>query len=315
MLYPWLQAHWAFFLKRLEQDRLAHAIMIEGPAGSGKNVLATAMVAKLLCSSDEPEACGQCRSCGLLKGGGAHPDRFELHPEEDSQIIKVDQVRQLISSLNLTTSIGSRKVAYIHPADVMNISSSNALLKSLEEPAGDAVLILVSSDSSRLPVTIRSRCQCISVHQPDQQVAIEWLKTTSQKREPDVIAALQAAGGSPLRALQYLESTQLDAYRKVTDGLASLLVKPGSASMIAAGLADIESDDVWRWLSMCASEAVKAGLTGQSVNWLASGQELQNRSLLDLQKLADLNRRLSTTTVRKDLLLQDWLIKWAEQTF
>jgi DNA polymerase-3 subunit delta' len=289
--------------------------MIEGPAGSGKNALASAMMAKLLCSSDQPEACGQCRSCGLLKGGGAHPDRFELQPEEDSQIIKVDQVRQLISSLNLTTSIGSRKVAYIHPADVMNASSANALLKSLEEPTGDAVLILVSSDSSRLPVTIRSRCQSIVVHQPDEQIAISWLNTTSKKPEADVLAALQAAGGSPLRALQYLESTQVDSYRKVTDGLASLLVKPGSASMVAASLADLDSDDVWRWLSMCASEAAKASLTGQPVNWLASGSGLQNRSLLALQKHADLNRRLSTTTVRNDLLLQDWLIRWAEQTF
>lgn len=116
MMYPWLEDHWSFFLQRLQQDRLAHAIMIEGPAGSGKNALATAMVAKLLCSGDEPGACGQCKSCSLL-AGGAHPDRFEIHPEEDSKVIKVDQVRKLISSLDLTTSISVRKLAYIHPAD------------------------------------------------------------------------------------------------------------------------------------------------------------------------------------------------------
>ena len=64
--YPWLNGHWAFFLQRLEQDRLAHAVMIEGPAACGKMALARAMVARLLCSEDQSQACGLCRSCKLL---------------------------------------------------------------------------------------------------------------------------------------------------------------------------------------------------------------------------------------------------------
>lgn len=330
MLYPWLQPHWEFFLQRLKQDRLAHAIMIEGPAGSGKNALACAMVAKLLCSADQPEACGQCRSCGLLKGGGAHPDRFELQPQEDSKVIKVDQVRHLIASLNLTTSISAKKVAYIHPADMMQTAPANALLKCLEEPNGDAVLILVSSDSSRLPVTIRSRCQSITVQQPDEKVVLEWLQLTCQATVDDAQKAVQAAGGSPLRALRYLDSTtigsgpsessslaptRLEDYTRVTDGLAAILAKPGSASIISNELTGINEDDVWRWLSMCTSEAVKSSMTGSAVSWWPADKKLNSKLLLALQKQADLNRRLSDSSVRSDLLLQDWLIRWAEQTF
>lgn len=315
MLYPWLQPHWEFFQQRLTQNRLAHAIMIEGPGGSGKNALASAMVAKLLCSADQPEACGECRSCGLLKGGGAHPDRFELQPEEDSKVIKVDQVRGLIASLNLTTSISARKVAYIHPADAMQRAPANALLKCLEEPNGDAVLILVSSDSSRLPVTIRSRCQSITVQQPDQKVVLEWLQSSSQASVGNAQQALQAAGGSPLRALQYLQSSKLDDYTKVTAGLAAILTQPSIASIVSNELADLDDDDVWRWLSMCASEAVKSSMTGSAVSWWPPDKKLNSHFLLDLQKQADLNRRLSDTSVRSDLLLQDWLIRWAEQTF
>lgn len=315
MLYPWLQPHWQFFQQRLKQDRLAHAIMIEGPGGSGKNALASAMVAKLLCSADQPEACGECRSCGLLKGGGAHPDRFELQPEEDSKVIKVDQVRRLIASLNLTTSISAKKVAYIHPADAMQRAPANALLKCLEEPNGDAVLILVSSDSSRLPVTIRSRCQSITVQQPDEKVALEWLQTTSQTSVDDAQKALQAAGGSPLRALHYLNSNKLEDYNKVTGGLAAILAQPSIASIVSNDLAGLDDDDVWRWLSMCASEAVKSSMTGSAISWWPSDRKLNSNLLLALQKQADLNRRLSDTTVRSDLLLQDWLIRWAEQTF
>lgn len=312
-LFPWLESHWKFFLERLAQDRMAHAIMIEGPAGSGKNALAVAMVAKLLCSTDQPQACGQCRSCKLLKGGGAHPDRFELHPEEDSKIIKVDQIRQLIGSLSLTTSISARKVAYIHPADVMNNNAANALLKSLEEPTGEAVMILVSSDTSRLPVTIRSRCQRIVINQPDQQQVLDWLATTSDRPAEDLNAALQAAGGSPLRALHYLDTPELDAFRSVTSGLADLLDRPASASMVAARLGELDEDDVWRWLSMCAAEAVKSVLSGQPVPWLQASSGLQGKALFDLQKKADVNRRMSASSVRGDLLLQDWLIRWAEQ--
>ncbi|MGA9573412.1 MAG: hypothetical protein WBS20_05635, partial [Lysobacterales bacterium] len=100
-IYPWLKDHWANFLQRLERDKLAHALMVEGPAGTGKGSLANVMVARLLCREPGDFACGHCRSCQLLKGT-AHPDFFELQPEEDSEVIKVDQVRSLIGKLNLT---------------------------------------------------------------------------------------------------------------------------------------------------------------------------------------------------------------------
>ena len=313
-LYPWLLPHWQFFLERLQQDRMAHAVMIEGPAGSGKNALAAAMVAKLLCNENAADACGKCRSCQLLEGG-AHPDRFDLHPEEDSKIIKVDQIRQLTGSLSLTTSISTRKVAYIHPADVMNTNAANALLKSLEEPAGDAVMVLVSSDASRLPITIRSRCQSIVINQPDQKQVLDWLATQSDKPTQDLTIALQAAGGSPLRALHYLDSPELDAFRTVTNGLVELLNRPASASMISAKLGDLDEDDVWRWLSMCVADAIKAELGGRQAPWLQGVSGLQHKTLFALQKKADINRRMSASTVRGDLLLQDWLIRWAEQKF
>lgn len=312
MMYPWLSEHWSFFLKRLHQDRLAHALMIEGPAGSGKNALAVAMVAKLLCSEDQAEACGQCRSCKLL-AGGAHPDRFELHPEEGSEYIRVDQVRGLIGSLDLTTSVSRRKVAYIHPADAMNIAAANALLKSLEEPTGDAVMILVSSDPGSLPVTIRSRCQTIVVNQPDKNLAENWLTETTGSPVDDVKAALKAAGRSPLRAAQYLQSPGADGFVLVTEGLATLLRRPGSVSMVNSRLADLNPDDLWRWLSLCTGEAVKRLMANIDAEWLPTDMNLSEHTLIKLQKQADINRRLARTPVRGDLLLQDWLIRWAEQ--
>lgn len=311
-LYPWLSGHWSFFMQRLEADKLAHALMIEGPSGVGKTALARTMVARLLCNEDQPVACGQCRSCQLLVGG-AHPDYFDLQPEEKSKIIKVDQVRALIGKLDLTTSISERKVAYIHPAEVMNAAAANALLKSLEEPAGNTVLILVSDNPGRLPVTIRSRCQAISISQPDTRIVQKWLEQVSGSPKEQVEAALLAAGGSPLRASHYLNSPDQDAYGQVREGLASLLVRPGSVSQVSSQLSELDPTDLWLWLSICSGEVIKSIMLGQSLKWMPENLKLRDKPVLELQRQADINRQLVITQVRGDLLLQDWLIRWAEQ--
>ena len=310
--YPWLSGHWSFFIQRLESDKLAHALMLEGPQGVGKTTLASAMVAKLLCREDLPRACGKCRSCNLL-AGAAHPDYFELQPEEGSEVIKVDQVRAMIAKLDLTTSISERKVAYIHPAECMNAAAANALLKSLEEPAGDTVLILVSNNPGRLPITIRSRCQAISVKQPATGDVLGWLEQNSGQTSTQVEAALLAAGGSPLRALQYLESPDLDAYKSVRSALATLLERPGSVSMVNSQLIELEPTDLWRWLSICTGEVIKSSMAGQASSWLPANVKLADKPLFELQRKADISRQLAATPIRGDLLLQDWLIRWAEQ--
>ena len=311
-IYPWLGGHWKSFLQRLERDKLAHALLIEGPAGTGKASFAHAVVARLLCREASDTACGHCRSCLLLKGE-AHPDFFGLQPEEDSEVIKVDQVRALIGKLTLTTTISGRKVACIHPAERMNAAAANALLKSLEEPAGDAVLVLVSDNPGRLPATIRSRCQAITVSQPDTGLVGDWLENRSGQSRGQVMEALQAAGGSPLRAARFLANLELEDFARVKKALAFLLGRPAAAAQVGNELGGLDPADLWRWLSICTGEVIKSVLLGQALNWLPANPGLRDTALLELQRQADLNRQLAATPVRGDLLLQVWLINWAEQ--
>lgn len=317
--YPWLAEPWAFFRRCLELDRLPHAMLLEGPAGCGKMALAQAMIAKLLCKEDQPVACGKCRSCELLVGG-AHPELIDITFEINEKTgklrseIVIAQIRRTIEALQLTNTISSRKVACIHPADAMNKNSANALLKSLEEPAGaDTVLVLVSDRPTRLPVTIRSRCQPISVRPPVPRDVREWLVSSSGRGEAEVTAAVEAAGGSPLRAEHFLSSPELEAYSQVRESLATLLGRPAAVTGVAARLAELDETNTWHWLSSNAGEAAKSVMQGRHPAWVPAGVQLNAKTLLQLEKQAGINRQLLATAVRNDLMLQAWLIKWVEQ--
>jgi DNA polymerase-3 subunit delta' len=318
-LLPWLQEPWAFFSRCLDMDRLPHALLVEGPPGCGKMALADAMTARLLCNEGQPAACGQCRSCELL-AGGAHPELVDITFEINEKTgklrteIVIEQIRRTIGTLQLTNTISPRKVARIHPADAMNRNAANALLKSLEEPVGaDTVLILVSSRPARLPVTIRSRCQPVTVRQPCRQALHEWLASTSGKNDDEIGAALEASGGSPLRAAEFLSSPELDAYAKVRENLAALLARPGAVTSVAGQLEKLDAANTWYWLSSCAGEAARGMMRGSLPAWLPAGVQLDARTLLQLQRRADMNRQLLATTVRRDLMLEAWLITWIGQ--
>ena len=140
-----------------------------------------------------------------------------------------------------------------------------------------------------------------------------WLQTHGGKNDELINTAIDAAGGSPLRAAQFLESPELDAFTQVRESLATLLSRPASAVAVSERLAKLDETDTWRWLSSCTSDAIRAGMRGQAPGWIPANIQLDSKSLLQLQKQADINRQLSTTPVRSDLLLQAWLIGWAEQ--
>jgi DNA polymerase-3 subunit delta' len=219
-LYPWQKKAWEAL--RGQRERMPHALLIHGALGIGKLQLAERFTQSLLCEAVDAvgEPCGECAGCRWL-GAGSHPDCRWVEPEalarqaasaadadepaparatKPSLEIKVDQIRALDDFLNLKSHRGGARVALIHPAEAMNPSAANALLKGLEEPPGRAMFILVSHRPARLLATIRSRCVAVPVPVPDAGVSLAWLE--SQKAR-DAASWLAFASGSPLRALQY----------------------------------------------------------------------------------------------------------------
>jgi DNA polymerase-3 subunit delta' len=255
---PWHEAQWRQVRAWAESGRTPHAVLLAGAPGLGKEAFARRLAHALLCTSpgapDTP--CGTCASCRMM-GQGAHPDYVELTPEEAGKPLRVDAIRELTAHLALRSAMGRRKVVLIHPAEAMNRSAANALLKTLEEPQGESVLLLVSHVPSRLPATVRSRCQRLSFRAPPHGVAKSWL--VGHLSEPgDADRFLKLSGGAPLAALAVARSEALEGMGKVEEGVSALLASQADPVAVAESWGKLGAAEVCRWCWHLGADAVRA---------------------------------------------------------
>lgn len=235
-IYPWFATQWQHVLQQSQQGRLPHALLLAGPAGIGKEAFAEHLAHLLLCHRPQQgQACGQCRSCELIASGG-HPDLFHLGPEEEGKQIRVDQVRELTSVLHSTAQQGGYRVMIMEPAEALNVAAANALLKTLEEPGSDTMMILVSHQLGQLMPTIRSRCQRIDFKMPESGQATQWLQERLKMAEDEAHKLLAIAQGAPLGAVKLKEGELLDLRRTFMTSLADLLRDRTSAISVAQKL-------------------------------------------------------------------------------
>lgn len=217
---PWIAAQTHTLLAQR-----GHAWLLAGPSGLGQYELALALVRAWLCEHATPHgACGACGSCHAIEVR-AHADLCVLMPEtvmlalnwplaekaqdeieskkrKASKEIRVDAMRDAVEFAQRTSARGRGKAVLVFPAERMNVYTANALLKTLEEPAGDVKFVLASDAAHQLLPTIRSRCLGHTMVWPDQAAAMAWLQGQGVPAAQASVM-LRAAGGRPQDALAY----------------------------------------------------------------------------------------------------------------
>ncbi|HEX5339791.1 MAG TPA: DNA polymerase III subunit delta' [Gammaproteobacteria bacterium] len=318
--FPWQMTAWQQLHTRMSNARLPHALLVSGVSGTGKVLFARAFAQLALCRHpDAGHPCGNCNACVQFRAG-SHPDYRHLAIPEDKTVITVAQVRELIAGLDLTSQHGGRKVAVIEPADAMNAASSNALLKTLEEPGAGTLLILVSARPARLPATIRSRCQMLRMLPPALEQALDWLTAQSPRADWPVLLGL--AGGGPLAALQLAASPQAEARLEMFRALEEM--RSGRRNPLSCAK-DWSAKDVDIMLTLRLLQswimdliALASGTDAAVINKDAmpllqsAAQGIHLRGLHGM--LGRLNEAvaLASTSVNRQLLLESLLLGWAD---
>ena len=229
-------------LKRaIQNNAVAHAYLFSGEQGIGKRLTAYAFAAALNCQAAGPAGgCSVCSSCRKA-ASGTHPDIRIVMPEShDEQLlatlsnkeaakasdeIKIDQIRRAQESISLKPSEGQKKVLIVDSAETINDAAQNAFLKTLEEPPGDSLIILITSMPQSLLPTIRSRCQELKFQPLPRPVLAEVLQEKRGLDRGDAWFAAALSRGSLGRALEMdveKEKTDREQFLALWDGLGGM---------------------------------------------------------------------------------------------
>ncbi|NOX08818.1 MAG: DNA polymerase III subunit delta' [Gammaproteobacteria bacterium] len=320
----WWQDNYQRLIEAYQQKRLPHALLLHGSAGLAKQGFARMLAYRLLCKEPlaDGSACGACPSC-LLYLAGNHPDYFEIGVAEDKKDIAIDQIRNLCKGLMLTGHAGGNKVVMIAPAERMNVHTANSLLKILEEPPSNTILLLVAEAPGQLLPTIRSRCQHILFRVPDQKLVQTWLQQQPDidVQRSDLNSVIDLADGVPFKAMilaQQHDDIVAEHKNCIKDWVA---MAQGKKSPLVIAL-QWSKDDTLRSVQWMFEWVMDMLRLKADTNAQLSHAVIERKTLVaiaakfNMQDLFDLHQRinrvivLSVTPVNKQLLLEELLLYW-----
>ncbi|MCK5919002.1 MAG: DNA polymerase III subunit delta' [Cocleimonas sp.] len=312
MIYTWHQKIWDQLVATRNANHLPHAILISGAEGIGKQAFAEALVNSLLCESPQENynACGQCKSCHV-KHSDAHPDYYQASIAENKTQIVVDQIRQLNNFLHMSRSYQGSRVAYINPAESLNVNAANSLLKSLEEPANNSVIILVTSQISTLLATIKSRCQMLHLPTPNKQVALHWLSLQSTQHSPEEL--LEMSAGKPLYALKLDNEEHFKRRKDFAHDLSAAINQRQSVTEVSKKWQNSPKDELLDWQIHWVQQLIKYHFnTKQHLPALAIPQSANLNHLWTLHDELIKFREIAHTSLNAQLFIENMLLSWVK---
>lgn len=233
-IYPWQQQVWDTLTGRF--PKLGHGLLFYGKKGCGKEAFAQQFLAWVLCLNRQPDGpCGECGSCQWLKAD-THPNYVYISTDEDNKKqnakIKIEKIRDLLPFVQQT--VDGWRVIVIEPAEALNIASSNALLKTLEEPGENIVIILLADHYLKLPATIRSRLQHfaldrISSVQFSEYVEAQLPEAGSSQQQ----LLMNLSNQMPLQAIEVAQSSWLPLRQEFMEDWKKLVIQKNMPIAIA----------------------------------------------------------------------------------
>ena len=332
-LTAWQQRACEHATAALAAGHFGHATLITGPHRIGKRLLAETLAKRVLCPSPLPDgaACGSCKSCRLFEaraqmespelrpdgqlahpwGHSAHPDlslvghawNDKARPPKLRSEIVIEQIRQLSEKLTLTSQMGGAQVVILDPADAVNWSAWNAVLKTLEEPQPGRFLWLLADNPAQLPATIRSRCQRLDIQLPRHGEALDWLRQQGHAAA-DASEALEAARGHPGLADAWLRGGGMALRRSVHSDAQALERRREEPDLVAQRWVTEGQADERLWHLAEFARLRATDLTDPSATRTLAGRfDAANRA-----------RGLLRTQVRTELAVHEALLAWCETT-
>ncbi len=326
-LYPWFKNQWSK-LSAISKKSFPHALLVTGDSGIGKYDFCRLLIQYLLCHKPiNSLPCDECSACVQFKAG-SHGDFWTLDIPEEKKSIGVGQIREMIEWVNLTHQSRQKKVLFIPDAKTMTLQAANALLKTLEEPPEDVVIILLVDHLKSLIATVRSRCQIISLIKPNKETLSQWyheLKsdwkvTTDNPLEKNQELLLSLAFSSPLKVKQLITTDAFKIRKKIIEQLFSIVDKKNKAPvLVAAELTKIELQEIIYWLQSILFDLIyihykidDMKLINQDYHQQLSTISSETNTLLLFELLNELNQYylFQGTSLNLPLLLDTYLIKW-----
>lgn len=265
-LCPWLGDAFDALIRIYRHGNLGHALLLAGPRGAGKSNLAHALASNIV--SAEVHDPGVLTAASAIDARDAaadtetrHPDVHVLAPIGDKRTISVEQVRDAIDDLALTSLGGVAKVLIVEPAEAMTSAAANALLKTLEEPTAATYFLLVSHQPGFLPATVRSRCQLYRVPNPSAESALAWLAADSEPAaQPELEGLLAICGGQPLRAAELIVQEKININNQLENLVNSIYDDSAGSQKALDGWLKDDADTLLGWLVTRLEWAIKARL-------------------------------------------------------